>query len=139
MSEDGKKRLKDLAQQVRAKVATTGAPVLHQRGLDLIEELSKELTGPDGLPGLRLHRDSPGKFRVTRSNRNADITLEWERDIGALGLTCQKHGEPKTFVRYVWDGGENKWRKLDGGGEIYEDMTSALVELLYPEMKPPEM
>jgi hypothetical protein len=135
MSEEGKKRLKDLAKQVREKVATTGAPVLQQRGLDIVEDLAKELTGPDGLPGLKLHRDSPTKFRVQRSPRNAEITVEWERDIGALGLTCQKHGEPKSFVRYVWDAGESKWRKLDGGGEIYEDVTNALVEYLYPEMK----
>ncbi len=134
MSEEGKKRLKDLAKQVRDKAATTGAPVLQQRGLDIVEELAKELTGPDGLLGLKLHRDSATKFRVQRSARNAEITVEWDRDIGALGLTCQKHGEPKTFVRYVWDAGESKWRKLDGGGEIYEDVTSALVEYLYPEM-----
>ena len=94
MSEEGKKRLKDLAKQVRDKVATTGAPVLQQRGLDIVEDLAKELTGPDGLPGLKLHRDSATKFRVQRSPRNAEITVEWERDIGALALTCQKHGEP---------------------------------------------
>lgn len=135
MSEEGKRRLKELAKQVRDKVATTGAPVLQQQGLDIVEDLAKELTGPDGLPGLKLVRDSANKFRVQRSPRNAEITVEWERDIGALGLTCQKHGEPKTFVRYVWDAGETKWRKLDGGGEIYEDVTSALVEYLYPEMK----
>jgi hypothetical protein len=144
MSEEGKKRLKDLAKQVREKVATTGAPVLHQRGLEIVEDLAKELTGPDGLPGLKLYRDSPAKFRVQRSQRNhpalgaaPELTLEWERDIGALALTCQKHGEPKTFIRYVWDAAEAKWRKLDGGGEIYEDVTSALIEYLYPEMKPP--
>ncbi|MDB5214807.1 MAG: hypothetical protein JWO86_2734 [Myxococcaceae bacterium] len=137
MSEEGKKRLKDLAKQVREKVATTGAPVLHTRGLELVEDLAKELTGPEGLPGLKVHRDSATKLRVQRSQRDAEITIEWERDIGAIGLTCQKHGEPKTFVRYVWDQGESKWRKLDGGGEIYEDVTSALVEVLYPEMKPP--
>ena len=135
MSEEGKKRLKELAKQVRDKVAATGAPVLQQQGLDIVEDLAKELTGPDGLPGLKLVRDSANKFRVQRSPRNAEITVEWERDIGALGLTCQKHGEPKTFVRYIWDAGETKWRKLDGGGEIYEDVTSALVEYLYPEMK----
>lgn len=137
MSEDGKKRLKDLAKQVREKVATTGMPVLQQQGLDIVEDLAKELSGPDGMPGLKLHRDSPTKFRVRRSQRDAELTIEWERDIGALGLTCQKHGEPKTFVRYVWDPIETKWRKLDGGGEIYEDVTTALVEYLYPEMKPP--
>jgi hypothetical protein len=135
MSEEGRKRLKDLAKQVREKVATTGAPVLQQRGLDIVEDLAKELTGPDGLPGLKLYRDSPMKFRVQRPPRNAEITVEWDRDIGAVGLTSQKHGEPKSFVRYVWDSGESKWRKLDGGGEIYEDVTSSLVEYLYPEMK----
>jgi hypothetical protein len=135
MSEDGKKRLKDLAKQVRDKGATTGAPLLDQQGLDLVEELAKELTGPDGMPGLKLYRDSPAKFRLARSQRNAEITVSWERDIGALGLTCEKHGEPKTFVRYVWDDGEKKWRKLDGGGEIYEDVTAALVEYLYPEAR----
>jgi len=67
MSEEGKKRLKELAKQVRDKVATTGAPVLQQRGLDIVEDLAKELTGPDGLPGLKLYRDSPTKFRVQRS------------------------------------------------------------------------
>jgi len=137
MSEEGKKRLKDLAKQVREKVATAGAPVHHTRGLELVEDLAMELTGPDGLPGLKLQRDSPAKFRVQRSQREAEITVEWERDIGAIGLTCQKPGEPRTFVRYVWDQGESKWRKLDGGGEIYEDVTSALVDFLYPEMKPP--
>jgi hypothetical protein len=136
MSEDGKKRLKDLAKQVREKVAVTGTPLLNQRGLDLVEDLAKELISPDGMPGLKLYRDSPAKFRLARAQRNAEISVEWERDIGALGLTAQKHGEPKTFVRYVWDEGEAKWRKLDGGGEIYEDITAALVEYLYPEAKP---
>ena len=137
MSEDGKKRLKDLAKQVREKVAVKGTPVLNQQGLDIVEELASELTGPDGMPGLKLHRDSLAKFRLARAERNAEITIAWERDIGALGLTCEKHGVPKTFVRYVWDEGEKKWRKLDGGGEIYDDVSAALVEYLYPEAKPP--
>ena len=133
MSEDGKKRLRDLAQQVRAKVAATGAPLLNQRGLDIVEDLAKELMSPEGMPGLKLYRDSATKFRLARANRNAEISVEWERDIGALGLGCQKHGEPRTFVRYVWDEGQSKWRKLDGGGEIYEDISVALATYLYPE------
>ena len=137
MSEDAKKRLRDLAKQVKEKVATTGAPVLHQQGLDLIEELAKELSGPDAMPGLRVYRDSPVKIRLQRPMRNAEITIDWQRDIGAIGLTCEKHGEPKTFVRYVWDASLDKWRKLDGGGEIWEDVTSALVTYLYPEAAPP--
>ena len=136
MSEDGKQRLKDLARQVREKVAKTGSPLLDQQGLDLVEDLAKELTGPDGMPGLKLYRDSSAKFRLARPPRNADITVEWERQVGALALTCQKHGEPRTLVRYVWDEADAKWRKLDGGGEIYADVTAALVEFLYPEAKP---
>jgi hypothetical protein len=135
MSEDAKKRLKDLAKQVREKVTPSGAPQLHQRGLDLVEELAKELASPDGMPGLKVWHDSQARIRLTRAPRNAEIALEWQRDIGALAMTCEKHGEPKVLVRYVWDEGAKKWRKLDGGGEIWEDVTSALVEYLYPEGK----
>ncbi|MDB4947237.1 MAG: hypothetical protein JWP97_6771 [Labilithrix sp.] len=137
MSEDGKKRLRDLANQVRQKVTPNGATLLNQRGLDLVDDLARELTGEGGMPGLRVERDGPTKIRLTRQTRNAEITLAWERDIGALGVTCEKHGEPRTFVRYVWDDAQAKWRKLDGGGEIYEDVTSALVTYLYPEAAPP--
>ncbi len=135
MSEEGKKRLKDLAAGMREKVSSQGAPVLHQKGLALVEELAKELSSPDAMPGLRVNKDGPHKFRLSRATRNADITIEWQRDIGALGVTCEKHGEPKMFVRYVWDEGEKKWRKLDGGGEIWEDLATYLTEYLYPEAK----
>jgi hypothetical protein len=135
MSEDGKKRLKDLAKQVREKTATNGSNVLHEKGLALVDELATELTGPDGMPGLKLHRDGAQKFRLQRSPRNAEITVEWQREIGALALTKEKHGEPKAMVRYVWDEGEKKWRRLDGGGELWEDVSAALVEILYPEAR----
>jgi hypothetical protein len=135
MSEEAKKRLKDLAKQVRDKVNTHGASVLHQRGIDLVDEIAKELASPDGIPGLRVWRDGPTKMRLTRPNRNAEITVEWERDVQAIAMTLEKHGEPKTFVRYVWDEAKKHWRKLDGGGELWDDLTSGLVEYLYPEGK----
>ena len=103
MSDDAKKRLRDLAKQVREKVTPTGAPLLHQKGLELVEELATELSAPDGMPGLKVWRDSSQKIRLTRAPRNAEITLEWHREIGALGMTCEKHGDPKVLVRYVWD------------------------------------
>jgi hypothetical protein len=70
---------------------------------------------------------------VQRSPRNAEITVEWQRDIAALALTAEKHGEPKTLTRYVWDEATKVWRRLEGGGEIYDDLTAALVTYLYPE------
>jgi hypothetical protein len=48
-------------------------------------------------------------------------------------VTSHKPGEPKALVRYVWDDGLSKWRKLDGGGEIWEDVAALLVDTLYPE------
>jgi hypothetical protein len=72
---------------------------------------------------------------LQRSPRNAEITVEWEREIGAVALTKEKHGEPKILVRYVWDESEKKWRRLEGGGEIWDDLSSALVEVLYPEAR----
>ncbi len=135
MSDEGKKRLKDLAKQVRDKVTTQGAPVLNQRGLDLVDELARELGGPDAMPGLKVWRDAPHKFRHARAPRNAEIGVEWERDIGALAVSAEKHGSPRTLTRYVWDEGQKKWRKLDGGGEIWEDLAALLVEMLYPEAK----
>lgn len=135
MSEDGKKRLKDLAKQVREKTAVDGAAALHQQGLAIVDELAQELTGPDAMPGLKLYRDNAQKFRLQRSPRNAELTFEWQREIGALALTKEKHGEPKVLVRYVWDEAEKKWRRLDGGGELWEDVSSTLVEYLYPEAR----
>jgi hypothetical protein len=133
MSEGGKKLLKDLSKQVRDKLSPGGEPLLNQKGLALIEEMVKELNGPEGMPGLHLLRDGPHKFRLQRPRKNAEITVEWERSIGAAVMTGTELGHVKRTERYVWDEAQTKWRRLDGLGEIYEDLSTALVELLYPE------
>jgi hypothetical protein len=97
--------------------------------------MATELASPDGMPGLRVQRDGAQKLRLGRPQRNAEITIEWHREIGALSMTCEKHGEPKRLVRYVHDDAQAKWRRLDGGGEAWEDLTAAVVEYLYPEAK----
>ena len=135
MSEDGKKRLKDLAKQVRDKVTPAGNNVLHEKGLAIVDELANELSSPEGMPGLKVYREGQTKFRLQRAPRNGEITVEWQREIGALCLTTEKQGEPKKLVRYVWDEGPKHWRRMDGGGEIWEDVTAALTETLYPEVK----
>jgi hypothetical protein len=135
MSEEAKKRLKDLAKQVRDKVTTTGQALLHQKGLELVEEMAKELASPDGMPGLLVLRDGVHKLRLQRPHRNAEIAIEWHRDIGALSMTSEKHGEPKRMVRYVFDEAQTKWRRLEGGGDVWDDVTTTIVEFLYPEAK----
>jgi hypothetical protein len=132
---EGKKKLVDLAKAVKEKVTPQGDQHLQRRGLDLVEALSKDLTGDAAMPGLRLYRDAPSKFRLQRANRNAEITVEWQRDIAALAVTCEKHGEPKSLHRYVYDATKDVFRRMEGAGEIYEDLTGFLIEYLFPEAK----
>jgi hypothetical protein len=131
--ENGRKLLQSLANTVREKVSPAGEPLVNKEGLKMVERLARDLAAPDGMPGLRLYRDAPSKFRLQRPPRNAELTLEWQRDIGAMVLTGEKFGEPKKLVRYVFDQEEQHFRRFEGGGELYEDLVAALVEFLYPE------
>ncbi len=102
----------------------------------MVERLARDLTAPDGVPGLKLWRDTPTRFRLTRSPRNAEILVEWQRDIGAMVLAGEKHGEPRRLTRYVFDQEAQHFRRMEGEGELYEDLVAALVEYLYPEGRP---
>jgi hypothetical protein len=133
-SEDrGKKLLQDLAKTVQDKLAPSGEPIANRRGLKMIEKLARELTGPNAMPGLKLYRDTPGKFRLGRPPKNAEISVEWQRDIGAIVMTGEKHAGARKTVRYVYDEGTDVWRRLEEVGDLWEDVVEALVEYLYPE------
>jgi hypothetical protein len=137
MSEEGRKRLKDLAQNLRAREKITDE-ARHKKGLLMIEMMARDLTGDEGMPGIKLWRDAPSKFRLHRGTRNAEISLEWQREIGAAVMTSTKHGEPKKMTRYILDEPADVWRRMEGeGGELYADIEEALVEYLYPEAKRP--
>jgi hypothetical protein len=131
--ERGRKRLQDLAKTLQEKVAPSGESLLNRQGLKMIERLARDLTGENAMPGLRVWRDSASKFRLQRPPRNAEIAVEWQRDIGAIVMTAEKHGNPRALVRYVYDAAEDHFRKMEGEGELYDDLTEALVEYLYPE------
>jgi len=45
----------------------------------------------------------------------------------------EKFGEPKRLVRYVFDQEQAHFRRMEGEGELYEDLVADLVEYLYPE------
>jgi hypothetical protein len=136
MSENGRKRLQELANAVREKVAASGDSVLHKKGLLQIELLARDLQAPDGMPGLRLTREAPSKFRLVRAQRNAVITLEWQRDIGCIVMTCEKFDGPKVSRRYVYEEPKDLWRYMDGVEvqELYDELIDHLTEYLYPEM-----
>ena len=134
MSEEGKKKLKDLAAAVRAKAAQSDE-ARHKKGLLLIELLARELAAPDGLPELKVWRDAPSKFRLTRGKRNADVAVEWQREIGAAVMTCERPGEPKRMWRYIHDEPTDSWKRMEGEGEIWNDIADTLAEYMYPEGK----
>ena len=134
-NDNGRKLLQDLATTVRERVSPTGEPLVNREGIKMVERLARDLTAPGGMPGLKLWRDTPTKFRLTRPPRNAEVLLEWQRDIGAMVLAGEKFGEPKRLVRYVFDQEQTHFRRMEGEGELYEDLVAALVEYLYPEGK----
>lgn len=134
MSDEGKKRLKDLASRVREKLDTSGDTQLNARGLALIEEMAKELGGPDGVPGLRLFREGQNKIKLQRERKNAEIVFEWERAIGAAVMTCVQLGQVKRTERYVFDEAKQSWRRMSGAaGEPFADIGDALADVLFPE------
>lgn len=131
--ERGKKLLQDLAKTVQEKIAPGGESLVNIRGLKMIEKLARELAGPTAMPGLKLYRDTPGKFRLQRPPRNAEIVVDWQRDIGVIVMTGEKHAGPKKMVRYVYDEAGDVWRRLEQVGDLWEDLAEALTEYLYPE------
>lgn len=134
--ENGRKLLDGLAAQVREKVSPSGAPLVNREALKMIERLARDLEAPNGMPGIRVWRDAPTKVRLTRPPRNAELSIEWQRDIAAMVLTGEKFGEPKKLTRYVFDAELQHFRRMEGAGELYEDLVAALVEFLYPEGRP---
>jgi hypothetical protein len=134
MSEQGKQKIKDLAAAVRAKVQQSDE-ARHKKGLLLVEMMARELAAPDGLPELKVARDAPSKLRLTRPKRTGEIALEWQREIGAAVLTSERQGEPKRMWRYIHDETGDVWRRMEGEGEIWDDVADTLAEVLYPDGK----
>jgi hypothetical protein len=133
--ERGRQLLAALAEKVRKEVAPSGEPILHAKGQKAVAELAADLSGDHGPPGLKVFRDAHDRFRVQRPNKNAEIGVEWQRPIGAVVLKCDKGGHPSPDVRYTYREADDAWHRMDGEGELYEDVTELLAEVLYPEAK----
>lgn len=135
IEESGRKRLQDLSKSLNEKITQTGDAQLTRRALKTIERLARDLTGESAMPGLRLWRDAAGKFRLQRPPRNAEIVVEWQRDIGAMVITAEKFNEPRVLTRYVYDQTDDHFRRMEGEGELHDDLAHTLTEYLYPEAK----
>ena len=133
--ERGKELLANLAQQVRKEVAPSGEPMLHAKGQKALAELAADLSDGDGLPGLKVLRDGSDRVRLQRPQRHGQITIEWQRPIGAMVAIVEKDGRREAEIRYLLVEAEDEWKRMEGEGELYSDVTKWLGDVLYPESK----
>lgn len=133
--ERGKKLLAGLSAKVREEVAPSGEPLLHAKGQKAVLDLANDLQGPDAPPGLKVFKDAVDRFRLQRPQRNGQISVRWERPIGAVVVLVEKGDRRDPEIRYVLHEAEDEWRRMEGEGELYEDIASFLVEVLFPEGK----
>jgi hypothetical protein len=133
--ERGKQLFADLATKVRKEAAPSGEPLLHNKGQQAVADLMADLTGPEGPPGLRAFRDTPDKFRLQRQGKNAQIAVEWQRAIGAIVVLVERGERRDPEVRYLLNETDDEWRRMGGTGEIYQDLSNWLTELMYPEAR----
>ena len=133
--ERGRLLLKDLAERVREKVAIGGEPVLQQRGVSKIDTLAHMLDGEESLPGLRVLRNSAERLRLQRDGRKADVLVEWQRDAAAIALGGERNGRVARSILYMWDEPTQRWQRMGGDSELYEDLVIILTEYLYPEVR----
>jgi hypothetical protein len=132
---ENRNRLKDLARGVREQAKVDVRLQLDLRGMAMLEQIVGDLTGPEGMPGLYVHRDAASKVRLRRQGKAGQITVEWDRAIGALEVTYEKFNARPRKVRYLLSEAEGAWRSMEAQGELYEELTEGLKEILYPEAK----
>lgn len=133
--DNGRNRLKNLAQDVRAKSQTADLRQLDRKGHEVVDQIVADLTSPDGMPGLYASRDVPGQVRLRRQGKAGQIVLEWLKPIAALEVTFERFGGRSRQLRYLLDEASDTWRAMEGGSELFEDLSAGLVEVLYPEGK----
>lgn len=133
--ERGKKLFAELGAKVRQELNPSGEPLLHAKGQKAIADLAADLQGPDGPPGLKVFRDGVDRFRLQRPQRNGQISVSWVRSIGALVVHVEKGDRKDPEVRYVLNAADDAWHRMQGEGELYEDIAAWLGEILYPESK----
>jgi hypothetical protein len=131
----GKKLFADLAEKARAQIAPSGEPVLHARGQKAVADLAADLSGPESPPGLKVFRDGGDRFRLQRPGRNGEIAVRWNRPIGAIVVMTARGDRVDPEIKYLYRDTEEEWTRMEGEGELYEDISKWLVEYLYPELK----
>ncbi len=130
--DEGEALLRDFASEVRSELNDADERALRERGRGLIARLAEQLSGRDGIPGLKLTRESERRLLLERLPRDAEIVVEWEGDSGAVALHWRK-SKSRNVTRYVWNRVEKRWASVDGGG-FYQDLQATLRACLFPEM-----
>jgi hypothetical protein len=133
--ERGKQLLSAFSAKVKKEIVPSGEPVMHARGQKAVAELAADLGGAEAPPGLRVFRDAVDRFRLQRPGKNAEIRVEWQRPIGAIVVAIEKAGRVSPEVKYVFREAEDAWHRMEGDGELYEDVMNLLGDAMYPEAR----
>ncbi|MCS6898220.1 MAG: hypothetical protein RMJ98_00090 [Myxococcales bacterium] len=132
---ENRNRLKELVKEVREQAKTDVRLQLDRQGMAILEQVVADLTGPEGMPGLYVHREGAQKVRLRRQGKAGQIVVEWDRGIGALEVTYEKFNARPRKVRYLLNEVEGAWRSIETQVELYEELTEGLKEILYPEAR----
>jgi hypothetical protein len=132
---ENRDRLKALARGMKEQVQTDGRQELDRKGVAMLEQIVSDLTGPEGMPGLYAHRDTPLKVRLRRQAKAGQLIVEWDRAVGVMDVTYERFNARARQVRYLLNEAEGAWRSMDTQVELYEALTEGLTEILYPELK----
>jgi hypothetical protein len=130
--DEGEALLRDFASEVRGELRDADERQLRERGRTLIQRLAEQLSGRDGIPGLRVHREDERRIRLERLPRDAEIIVEWEADSGAVALHRRKK-EERSVTRYLWHRTDERWASVEGQG-FYRDLKAALSYCFFPEI-----
>jgi hypothetical protein len=132
--EAGAALFRDFASEVRAGLEGVEDREVRERGKKLIVKLVDQLGGPNGIPGLRIERETDTRIRLERMPKDAEITIAWESETGAVSVAKRK-GTTSSVARYAWSRHEQRWARVDASGSLYPELHAAIKDCLYPELK----
>jgi hypothetical protein len=131
--EEGGALLRDFASEVRGGLEGVDDREVRDRGKNLIAKLVDQLSGPGGVPGLKIQRVTESRLLIERMPKDAEIAIAWENETGAVSLAKRK-GISSSVVRYTWSRHEKRWSRVDAEGSFYPDLHAALRDCFYPEL-----
>lgn len=119
----------------RAKEKVVQEPDRH--GPAAVKAMATIVRDLKGMPELAVTRESGTRLKLSRKNKVGWVVIEYdpkavyiEVSSGGFPSDVPEPGAPKGHRHTLHDG---VWARLDGGGELFAEVRTALLRL-YPEL-----